>query len=593
MQKKILQKTIFTLFIVFSANVFSQNLPKDIESKLKIAKNLEDSIYLLNQAFEIIIEKKVEDAEKIALLISDLSQNANYQKGVAIAYSEYGMIYYTKGDFSKSIEFHLKSIKIKEKLNDEHSLAVSYNNIALVYNEKSEYEKAIEYYHKSLKIKEKFNDNDDIALIYNNIAMIYSAYGKDKKALEYFKKSYEIYDSFVKQNPDNFKYKNLISSTLFNIGAIYYNFGNLDTAIIVFKKAAEVFNEIDSKVYLGVCYSSIGTIYSEKELYKDAIEYHKKALNTLLETGDSIYLSSTYRDIADDYAKSQDMQNAFEYYFLSLNMSFRLKEIDEIKETSYILSKLYEEQKDYQNSLKYFKIFNDAKDSIFDLESKQIFEEIQAKYESEKINQQVSLLNQDKLKKEKKLNQLKVILIISFVILLLICFLAIFFYRKYKLNKKIKEILINQKEEILLKLNEYEAKQKTETSVEKYASSKLSETERDEIFKKINKYLDEVKVFLNEDITLPVLAKQLNVPTNILSQTINSKTNQNFNDFINGFRINEAKFRLLNSEYQNLTIEAIGKSVGFNSRTTFINAFKKITNYTPSEYKKNYFSNLS
>ncbi len=71
-----------------------------------------------------------------------------------------------------------------------------------------------------------------------------------------------------------------------------------------------------------------------------------------------------------------------------------------------------------------------------------------------------------------------------------------------------------------------------------------------------------------------------------MSQTINSKRNLNFNDFINSFRIEEAKKRMADREFRNLTFEAIGKSVGFNSRTSFISAFKKFTSCTPSEYKK-------
>ena len=55
--------------------------------------------------------------------------------------------------------------------------------------------------------------------------------------------------------------------------------------------------------------------------------------------------------------------------------------------------------------------------------------------------------------------------------------------------------------------------------------------------------------------------------------------------YINHFRINSAKELLKNAEYEHYTIEAIGGMSGFKSKSAFNSAFKKITGYTPSEYK--------
>ena len=62
--------------------------------------------------------------------------------------------------------------------------------------------------------------------------------------------------------------------------------------------------------------------------------------------------------------------------------------------------------------------------------------------------------------------------------------------------------------------------------------------------------------------------------------------NQNFFDFINGYRIKEAKRLLVDPKGELLTILAIAEEVGFNSKSSFNTAFKKITGMTPTEYKK-------
>jgi YesN/AraC family two-component response regulator len=92
---------------------------------------------------------------------------------------------------------------------------------------------------------------------------------------------------------------------------------------------------------------------------------------------------------------------------------------------------------------------------------------------------------------------------------------------------------------------------------------------------------------LDINLTLPVLAQKCGIQVHHISKAINSKSDGNFNDYINSFRIEEAKQRLFHPDFKLFTIEAVGRSVGFKSRTSFIAAFRKIEDLTPSDYKKN------
>jgi AraC-like DNA-binding protein len=92
--------------------------------------------------------------------------------------------------------------------------------------------------------------------------------------------------------------------------------------------------------------------------------------------------------------------------------------------------------------------------------------------------------------------------------------------------------------------------------------------------------------FLSPKVSLKELSKRLEVSSNSLSKTINSEFGLNFNDYINQKRVKEAKIRLRSEDYTNLTIEAIGKSVGFNSKSTFYAAFKKFVGTSPSAFVK-------
>ena len=96
------------------------------------------------------------------------------------------------------------------------------------------------------------------------------------------------------------------------------------------------------------------------------------------------------------------------------------------------------------------------------------------------------------------------------------------------------------------------------------------------------------KPYINNDLTLEDLAEMINVNRNILSHVINDYYKINFFNFVNNFRIEEAANMFKKPEYNNLSIEGIAKTVGFNSKSVFNPAFKKQTGQTPSEYRKQY-----
>lgn len=132
----------------------------------------------------------------------------------------------------------------------------------------------------------------------------------------------------------------------------------------------------------------------------------------------------------------------------------------------------------------------------------------------------------------------------------------------------------------------YYAKNKTlvpVTNKEKYIN-KIDEKLVKEIQEKINILFETRKIYTNPDLTLSILAKELNIRPQLLSQFINDNLNKSFTQFINEYRIDEAK-RLLKENTQ-LKIDAVGFESGFNSSSTFYSSFKKITGMTPSNYQK-------
>lgn len=119
---------------------------------------------------------------------------------------------------------------------------------------------------------------------------------------------------------------------------------------------------------------------------------------------------------------------------------------------------------------------------------------------------------------------------------------------------------------------------------EKYKKSNLKADSSKRIAESLERYMQEHKPYLNSEMTLKNLSDLVGEQPHTLSQVINENFGQNYYEFINSYRIEEAKRIMKEPAYQNYTLTAIGFEVGFNSKSAFYTAFKKATNETPAKY---------
>lgn len=135
----------------------------------------------------------------------------------------------------------------------------------------------------------------------------------------------------------------------------------------------------------------------------------------------------------------------------------------------------------------------------------------------------------------------------------------------------------------------YKAWQQPEISEvlqQKYQGSKLDKGKRLQILALLQQSLQKDKAYLNSNLTVKTLAQSLGMQSRHISQVINQELEQNFQDFINQYRVEEVKQRLASPIYNHLTILAIANEAGFKSSSTFNQAFKKHTGLLPSAYRK-------
>ena len=123
-------------------------------------------------------------------------------------------------------------------------------------------------------------------------------------------------------------------------------------------------------------------------------------------------------------------------------------------------------------------------------------------------------------------------------------------------------------------------------SIGKYSKSSLNEVDKLRILNHITLEFANNHYFSNNLASLADLAKKIGESPHHVSQVINEKLNQSFFELLASYRVEEAKRILADKNKNNLTVEEVSETVGYNSKAAFNNAFKRLTDKTPSEYRK-------
>jgi AraC-like DNA-binding protein len=123
-------------------------------------------------------------------------------------------------------------------------------------------------------------------------------------------------------------------------------------------------------------------------------------------------------------------------------------------------------------------------------------------------------------------------------------------------------------------------------AIQKSNQRETGRGEKEGIIQIVLNYMQTEKPYLEPELTLDQLASRLSLKPRLLSQSINEILGQNFYDFINHYRIDEASRLLTNPKDKKITILEVLYEVGFNSKSSFNTLFKKYTGLTPTELKK-------
>lgn len=408
-----MRKIYFILLNILSITLFAQqsvidsliaSVPKQINEKRVDALNVIADWYHRNNE-----DKSIEYATEALGIANDL----NYKKGIIASYSNLSYSKLQQSAYKESLDYSIKALKISESINDKRLTAEAYVNIANAYLNMFNFALADKNYLFAAKMYGELKDSLNVAIIYTNLAVSFDNREIIDSALHYYHKAYPIY----------LKIKN-------------------------------------NAMYMGLWYTNVGDVYRKQGKYKEALDYQLKAEELLKETKDDFTLMVLYSGLPYTYIKLNQTDKALMYAFKSVDLGVKLNSRRELSYSYMAVADVYEAKKDYVNQIKYLKRHIELNDSVLSEETSNTITEMQSKYENEKKEKEIELLNKSQALQAAEIEQhkSKQMFYIGLVVFVLVVSVGLAFGIKSK--QKANTALAKQNKIIELQKNLVEEKNK-------------------------------------------------------------------------------------------------------------------------------------
>jgi len=418
-----LLESIFPQEFESSATIKSDSLLKIVDEQTDTQKI--NTLNKLSKEFEL---RDPDESLKFAKQAEELSKELGYQYGIAEAYMNIGNYQTEQSSYDDALGYYQLSLGLYRDLGNRKNERNLLNNIGNVYRYMGNYDKALEYFLTSMKMSEESNDKRGIAYATNNIGILYAIQKQYDKVLVYFNKTLQL----SKEVGD----KKGIAYSLNNIGLVYEELEEYEKAIKSHQESLEIKEEMGNRNGVSSSLKNIGNIYIHLNQRKKGLDYHLQALEIEIEIGNKFGIIGSFIDIGKINMESKVMGKALNYFSKALANAKEIKAKGLIKDSYEQLSILYERQNDPRKALDYYRLYSEAKDSLFNEKSSKQMAELQTRYETDKKEAEIKLLKNEKTISNLQLTQLESFRLYLSVVLLLIIILAIILYRAYRLKKK-------------------------------------------------------------------------------------------------------------------------------------------------------------
>lgn len=351
-----------------------------------------------------------------------------------------GLGYINLNQYDSAITYFKSALKIQRSINNETGIADILNYLGTIHNKLGTYEKALEYHFESLRIDEKLQNKIGIAQSQNNIGIVYQNLKKYAESLEYYNKALQI----------NYEINDLdaASKTLNNLGNILLSLQNYSQALNYYQKSLTLKDELENEYGKAITLNNIGMTYQGLNDFRQAMNNFEMSLQIMTNLNDAHGMASSYYHIGLLYYQQNDYNSTMNNLDTALSYALIGNEVNIQKNCYNLLSRIYADRGEFEDAYSSYKMYVEMKDALFTETNNRNITEMKIRYETEKKEREIELLQQSTELKEFIVKRQQIFLIVFVVGFVGFAVLAFYGYTQYRLKSRSYAIIEDQNKQL-------------------------------------------------------------------------------------------------------------------------------------------------
>jgi len=501
--------------------------------------------------------------------------------GRALMEAELGHIFQNYlSDHATALGYYRKALETARKAGLTHLIIKNLTYIGNIYSALGEYETAAASLTEALPLGETSKDYSDqmaAGVVLVRLSQIQLQLGDISSAQHFLERARLLFD-----RPGYYREYGA-SRVLIQAGLIHRHQKQFGEALAQYQAALELRLRLGNASDRAYLHYLMGETEREAGRPGEALLDYQKALAFRRETHDQLGIAQTTLGLGQALAALRRESEALPHLEESLEISRSQGFGKEQKDVYLALSEVHAAQGRAAEALRYRRLFDEWKDKV---QGSKVTAAVLAtvnRYEKDQLNRELKLL-------KKKHGWTVWAYSAALLILLSLVALLVFNYRRLRewarrVHQKKSATIQHQRarmEDLQSRVEEIES----DLNKPKYSSSNLSEEQAQASIRKLMRLMEQEQLYRDSELSLDLLAQRLNLNANYLSQILNQHLNRKFSEFINDYRIEEAKRLLGDPELIACSALDIGLRAGFGAKSSYYRLFKEATGLTPVEYRR-------
>lgn len=280
-------------------------------------------------------------------------------------------------DAEDFLPYMQEALEISEEIGYRAGIGNSLNGIGVYYFQRSDYETALDYVLKSIQVLDSLGLKDDLILPYNNLAMINNRLDHYQEAEDAYKRILNLLDEQEKPNPMQ------VAAVNNNLAVCLQTQEKFEESLEPIAKVVEIASQVGFGPGIALGEINWAKSLNGIEHWDDALLHAQKAYDFALSAGMKNSKASAMRNLARAYSGLGKHNLATSYADSAVEIFREIQQMGELFPSLYYQSEVYEAAGNSKKALEVFQEFHHLQDSVHSQETKNITEQMRAKFETD------------------------------------------------------------------------------------------------------------------------------------------------------------------------------------------------------------------